>query len=163
MPEDPEDPGEPEVPVIPMPNLQSGSYQLNENGTITGIDVYTGSINVNNFLSKLVVTDGSIKMTTASGTDKQGTARVGTGDLIKVFDNAGVLQLTYTVVIYGDTNGDGLVNGLDLIRVQNDMFVINKLSGIYSVAADTSKDGMINGLDWLQVQEHILKMKGIQQ
>ena len=171
IPEDPDDPDdpnnggteEPDVPVIPMPNLQSGSYQLNENGTITGLDTYQKSITVNDFINKLVVTDGVIKITTASGTDKQGTSKVGTGDMVKVFDNAGVLQLTYTVVIYGDTNGDGAVNAMDLLRIQKDILLLNKLSGIYSMAADTSKDGFINGLDLLQVQKHILKMKGIQQ
>lgn len=159
----PGDSEEPDAPVVPMPNIQSGTYTLNENGTITGLNVYNKNITAKDLMNKLIVTDGTAKITTANGTDKSGTSAVGTGDQVKVYDNAGVLQLTYTVIIYGDANGDGTVDAKDLLCVQKDILLMNKLEGIYSTAADTSKDGFISWLDLLQVRKHILKLKSIQQ
>ena len=80
-----------------------------------------------------------------------------------MYDSTGALKFTYNVVIYGDTNGDGQISALDLLRVQKDILSLSKLSGFYSSAADTNKDGKVTALDLLQVQKHILKMKSIAQ
>ena len=70
---------------------------------------------------------------------------------------------TLTVVIYGDTSGDGVINALDLLQVQKNILGTYSLSGAYSSAGDTSKDGTINALDLLQVQKNILGTYNISQ
>lgn len=42
------------------------------------------------------------------------TGSIGTGTTVKVIDNiTGLAVQTFTVLIYGDVNGDGNINGLD--------------------------------------------------
>jgi len=155
------EPEQPEV-TVPTPDINSSSVSVNKgDNTITGITEHP--ISVDSFKAKFSVENGNIKVVTANGTEKSGTNSVGTGDQIRVYDNSGVHKYTYNVTIYGDTNGDGQVTAMDLLRVQKDILSINKLSGFYSKAADTNKDGNVNGLDLLQVKKHILQMKAISQ
>jgi len=79
---------------------------------------------------------------------------VGTG--FKVSVNNSLKEETLTIVINGDTSGDGVVNALDLLQVQKNILGTYTLSGVYSLAGDTSDDGDINALDLLQVQKNIL-------
>ena len=145
--------------IVPTPSVGSTSYKVNSNNTITGITSFP--ISASNFVSKFNVSNGTVKITTSNGTVKSGN--VGTGDQVRVYDSTGALKFTYNVVVYGDTNGDGSISALDLLRVQKDILSISKLSGFYNSAADTSKDGKINALDLLQVQKHILGIKTIAQ
>lgn len=158
-PSTPSTPSVPETPVIPTPSISSTSYKVNSNNTVTGITSFP--INVTEFAKKFAIKDGTVKVTTANGATKSGN--VGTGDQVRVYDKSGALKFTYNVVIYGDTNGDGAVNALDLLRVQKQILGISKLSGFYGTAADTSKDGKTNALDLLQVQKQILKIGAIKQ
>lgn len=77
-----------------------------------------------------------------------------TGD--KVTINNGESSKTYTVIIYGDANGDGKINISDLLRVQKIILNQANVSDSYMKAADTNKDGKVTIVDLLRVQKHIL-------
>lgn len=145
--------------TVAMPSIGSSTYTVNSNNTITGITSFP--VSASTFAAKFSVSNGTVKITTSNGTVK--TGNVGTGDQVRVYDSTGALKLTYNIVIYGDTNGDGTISALDLLRVQKDILSLSKLSGFYSSAADTNKDGKVTALDLLQVQKHILNMKSIAQ
>ncbi len=150
--------------TVPTPTVSASSasgYKINANNTITGIAKFP--ITVSNFRKNFTVTNGTMKITTSSGVAKSDTAKIGTGDQIRLCDKDGVHKVTQNVLIYGDTNGDGDVSVLDLLRVQKDILKISKLSGYYQSAGDTSKNGTIDALDLLQVQKHILKIKSVSQ
>lgn len=87
--------------------------------------------------------------------------KLATGD--KVTITSGNDTLTYTVIIYGDTNGDGDISAIDLLQIQKDILGYSKLSGAYKNAADTNKDGSISVIDLLQVQKSILGYSNIPQ
>ncbi len=65
-------------------------------------------------------------------------------------------QETLTIVVKGDTSGDGKINALDLLQVQKNILGTYSLTEAYALAGDTSGDGKINALDLLQVQKNIL-------
>lgn len=67
------------------------------------------------------------------------------------------------VVVLGDTNADGIVNGRDLANVQMHILSVQLLSGNGFTAGDTNKDGIINGRDLANVQMHILGVKSLNQ
>ena len=64
---------------------------------------------------------------------------------------------------FRDTNGDGKVSALDLLRVQKQIIGASKLSGTYKTAGDTNKDGKVSALDLLQVQKQIIGAGTIKQ
>lgn len=145
--------------TVTMPSISSSSCKVNSNETITGITSLPMS--ASSLVSKLSVSNGTVKVTTSNGVAK--TGNVGTGDQVRVYDSAGALKMTYNIIIYGDTNGDGNINAMDLLRIQKNVLSISTLKGVYSSAADTNKDGKVTAMDLLQVQKHILKIKTIVQ
>lgn len=143
-----------------LASVSSENYTINnDSGKVTGIKVFP--VSADGFIRNLTVNQGKVMITKADGTQK--TGNVGTGDKMKLYNLAGEVKADYEIIIYGDTNGDGKINALDLLRIQKDILGISKLSGVYSTAADTNKNGKTNALDLLQVQKQILKIGTIQQ
>ena len=69
----------------------------------------------------------------------------------------------YTVVIYGDNNGDGVIDILDLLKIQKHLLGVNKLKNAYLNASDINKDGVIDIIDLLKMRKHILNVNKIEQ
>jgi beta-N-acetylglucosaminidase len=95
---------------------------------------------------------------TINVTDKNSKSKssgtIGTGDKITLSNNGKTQKLE--IVIYGDTNGDGKISGIDLLNTQKHILGKTKLQGAYLKAADTNKDGKISGIDLLNMQKHVL-------
>ena len=88
-------------------------------------------------------------------------SKLKTGDIVAI--TSAKETKSFTVVIYGDTNGDGIINALDLLRIQKHILNVSNLTNASFKAADVSKDGSINALDLLKVQKHILGAGYIEQ
>ena len=73
------------------------------------------------------------------------------------------LDISYRAVIYGDINGDGRINTLDLLIVQKQILNLRSLSTFEYIAADVSRDRVVNTLDLLKVQKDILDIAKIYQ
>ena len=71
---------------------------------------------------------------------------------------------TYQLVVYGDVNGDGQINVLDMIKVNRHILELSKISGCYLVAADANRaeDG-VNVLDMIIINRHTLGLSTIRQ
>ncbi|MBR6690052.1 MAG: cadherin-like beta sandwich domain-containing protein [Bacilli bacterium] len=104
--------------------------------------------------------NAKVEIKDSNGTIKKNKS-LATGDKVSI-TSAGETK-SYTVVIYGDTSGDGKINPLDLLRVQKHILDVTELNGAYKKAADTSKDGKINPLDLLKIQKYILEVGSIEQ
>ena len=83
-----------------------------------------------------------------------------TGMTLKLRGNG---EKTYTIIIYGDNNGDGNIDIVDLLKVQKDILGVNKLTDGYREAADVNKDGVVDIIDLLKIQKHILGVSKIEQ
>lgn len=84
--------------------------------------------------------------------DKNGNAVNGifkTGDVVTVSNSRDTKS--YTVLIYGDINGDGIIDKLDYLAVLRDYYGYSKLGGVYKEAADANHDGKVDKLDYLAV------------
>lgn len=139
-------------------NISSSSYKI---GTyITGVSPDTTA---QTFIKNISVSaSGSIKILTAAGAEN--TGKVGTGNKVAVYDASGNLKKTYEVVIYGDVNGDGSINALDMIKLNRHILGKGTLSGSYLQAADANRknDGG-NALDMIIMNRHILGKTKISQ
>ena len=69
----------------------------------------------------------------------QNDKTIGTGCKVKLYTNSDVLAKTYTIVVYGDTNGDGNINAVDALIV-----VKNKLELILFENSVVEEAGRIN-------------------
>lgn len=86
---------------------------------------------------------------------------IGTGFKVTI-SNSNTSE-TLTIVINGDTSGDGIINALDLLQIHKSILGTYTLSGVYQLAGDTSEDGIVNALDLLQVHKNILGTYKIEQ
>lgn len=74
----------------------------------------------------------------------------GTGTVIDIIKD-GVLHTQYTLVVYGDTNGDSICDVLDCFDVERASNGNGDLSGVYAEAGDTNNDGVIDITDYQDV------------
>lgn len=136
--------------------LTKSNYAFNNGNYITNIGI---NKNVESFKrefdSKITVivknSDNSIK----------NTGFIGTNDIITFRYNSE--EISYRAVIYGDINGDGKINTLDLLIVQKQILNLRSLSTFEYIAADVSRDRVVNTLDLLKVQKDILDIAKIYQ
>ena len=90
-----------------------------------------------------------------------GNTPVGTGMTIKLLDGSTVKQ-TLTIVVTGDTNGDGSITITDMLAIKSHLLQKSTLSGAAAKAADTSGDKAISITDFIQIKAHILGKDKIQ-
>lgn len=72
-----------------------------------------------------------------------------TGDVVTVSNSKD--SKNYSVVIYGDINGDGRIDKDDCLAILRQINGYANYSGAYKTAADANKDGKINKDDCLAI------------
>lgn len=93
----------------------------------------------------------------------QETDLIGTGTKILIKEN-GVLLREYKIILYGDVNGDGKINSVDLLILQRHILEIEKIEDIYIKAANIRRtDDKPTSVDLLFIQRHILGIQIIEQ
>jgi hypothetical protein len=121
-----------------------------KNDYLSGIKIGTSQ---NDFVSKIKNVNSNATVTIEKNTNNK-TNILATGDKITI--KVGDTSKTYTVVIYGDVNGDGSIKATDYVKIKNHIMGTNSLSGAYQVAADVNKDGSIKATDYVFVKNHIM-------
>ena len=90
------------------------------------------------------VTDGSFDVT--------GNA---TGDTLTVYTEGGDVFAEYTLVIFGDVNCDGAVDGSDALAVSKHAYYVAEFTDdVILFAADVNADESVDGSDSLAVSKH---------
>ena len=128
-------------------------YKVSGSKQVSGITLGT---KVSDFVKNLNIVGGYAQVKTAGGSTKQNSAVVATGDTVTIYRNDGTQYAKWTVLIYGDVNGDGTISNSDRIKIRNHILGTNKLTGVYFVAGDVNKDGQVSNADRIKVRNHIL-------
>lgn len=94
---------------------------------------------------------GSVKMV-ANDAD----CDYGTGATLQLLAADGTTVLdTYTLIIFGDVNGDGSITGVDATKLdQYSSGATSVLSGVALIAADVNADGSPTGVDATKVDQY---------
>ncbi len=115
-------------------SVSSSKYSIGST-YVTGIAVGTKAAT---FVKNISATNCTVKLLTSSGTENTDT--VATGNKVAVYVDGKQVK-TYTVVIYGDINGDGKISVTDMARLYRYMNGKVSLSACYRAAADVNRDG----------------------
>ncbi len=115
-----------------------------------GLTIGTSYDTLKNAIKKI---DPSITVTVAKNSNNN-TGNFATGDVITISNGKDTVKFTY--VLYGDLNGDGKINILDLIHIRNIILEASNLTGAYKEAGDINHDGKSNILDLILVRNDIL-------
>ena len=128
-------------------------YKVSGSKQVSGITLGT---KVSDFVKNLNIVGGYAQVKTAGGSTKQNSAVVATGDTVTIYRNDGTQYAKWTVLLYGDVNGDGKISSSDCIKVRNHVLGTNTLSGLYAVAGDINRDGRVSSSDCIKVRNHVL-------
>lgn len=127
-----------------------GSYMY---GFSIGTDISTIKQNIINKEPKAEV----------NSLDKFGKSKtngaIASGDKIKIKTDSE--EKEYTIILYGDVNGDGKISSADYIIVKNHIMEVTKLSELEKIYADANKDGKISSADYVAIKNHIMEVKSI--
>ncbi|MEG1705455.1 MAG: Ig-like domain-containing protein [Clostridia bacterium] len=127
------------------------SLNINKN-IITKIEPNT---KIEDLLKKLTTSNTIEVLNTKNEVVKAGS-NIGTGFKINIKGKDGKIISTYTTLIYGDVNGDGNIDIIDLLSVKQHIENIEKLKDIYFSAAKTCKNSLdIDIIDLLSIKQHI--------
>lgn len=131
----------------------------NNNGYINGVSVGT---TVNTLTNKLKDAK-SVSVINASGKGISGNTKIGTGNIVTVTDEDGKTKYSYTVVVYGDVNGDGAITASDYVNIKNYILGKSKLSSAAMKGADSNKNGKVTASDYVVIKNYILGKTNISQ
>lgn len=139
------------VKVIGNVATINSNLSVSDAGVITKVKIGTTASGI----KENVTSDYTKKIVNSNGIEIKDTDLVGTGMKLQILEASNILQEN-TIVIYGDVNGDGLINSSDLFKVQKHILG-TPLEGCYFQAGNASKtDTIINSLDLFKIQKHIL-------
>ena len=153
------------VEVKVIKKLTEDELKFDESLTIQG-NIISG-FDHNNMtaenIKKYITTIYEIKNENYKGETIENNQLVGTGSKIKIIKDGEVIA-EYTVVLYGDVNGDGKINSVDLLVLQRHILEIQAIDEIFQKAGNINKNGRKpTSVDLLLIQRHILGLQIINQ
>ena len=153
------------IKVKVIPQIQEGEIIIDESLYVEGNEI-SGLENKNNTVDKIlnkIKTNSLVEIYNSKGSKISGNELVGTGSVIKVLNNKDLI-MEYNVIMYGDVNGDGKINSVDLLVLQRHILEIEKFSGVFLKAGNIRKNGRNpSSVDLLLIQRHILGLQNIVQ
>ena len=120
------------------------------NGYITGYDVYTKVIDVINKIGGYA----NITVKNTNGDVLESSSFVGTGTIMEL--SKGNKSERFVYVLKGDTNGDGVINSADLLKLRQHLLETNVLSGAFKEACKLANNDTINSADLLKLRQYLL-------
>ena len=131
----------------------------NNSGYINGISIGTTTNTIINRLNSA----NKVSIVDINGKGLTSNSKLGTGSVITVTDKDNKTKYSYTVVVYGDVNGDGGITSSDYITIKNYIMGKTKLSNIKLKGADTNKTGNVNSADYIMIKNYIMGKTNISQ
>ena len=129
-------------------------------------NIISGLENKNNTVEKIknkITTNYTVEIYNKNGEKIEGKSLVGTGSKIKILDGQNTI-IEYDVLLYGDVNGDGKINSIDLLVLQRHILEIEKLKNIYVKAGNVRKNNKNpSSVDCLLIQRYILGIQNLEQ
>ncbi len=116
-------------------------------------------------IKNLIDTNFSIEIYNNKQKLLDNTENVGTGSKLILKDTEGTIKYEYVFILYGDVNGDGIIDSLDSLVIQKHLLEIKLITDEYLLkSANIQKTGEEpTSLDILKIQKHILEIKFIEQ
>lgn len=146
------DPGTPEPPApsnVPIDTIIRDSGINKLDGGFLQINVGETAPSIH---AKLSNNNAQVQIIESNGTGANGTMKTNQ----KITITSGTVTETYTVVVFGDTNGDGNISAVDYVKIKNNIMGTDRLSGASLKAADVNKDGSISAVDYVKVKNYIM-------
>lgn len=151
--------------VLVVRQMEDSEIHFDSSLTVNSLEVSGIDYNENTVadIKDKITTDLEIQIVNYNNEILEDTEKVGTGSKILVKEDGKILR-KYQIIIYGDSNGDGKINSVDLLVLQRHILEIETIEPIFKKACNISKNGKKpTSVDLLLIQRHILGLKIIEQ
>ena len=112
--------------------------------------IFTRQFVCRDFLEMVHINENTNYLITPSY-EYQNNCWYGTGSQLQIQDNDSSTETTYTLIVECDTNGDSIVDVLDVANVEKGTNNHKELSGVYRLAGDSNRDDVIDVIDYQAV------------
>lgn len=131
-----------------------------ENNIISKIDLNSNKVS---HIKNKITTNYEIKFIDINGNELSNDSYVGTGTKVQFINNQNILY-EYSIIVYGDIDGSGVINARDLLMLQRYILGKTQLQNIQVKAAIIDKVSQEpKAGDLLKIQRHILGKYVIEQ
>lgn len=154
-----------EIKLFVVRKMDDSEIYLDNSLKVNGLEISGINYNKNTveYIKQLITTDLEIQIVNNKNEILSDNDLVGTGCKILVKENGKILR-SYVIILYGDSNGDGKINTVDLLVLQRHILEIEQIESIYLKASNVRKDGKKpTSVDLLLLQRHILGLQIISQ
>lgn len=148
-----------QAPVVNNQSSYTTTYKRINDEYLAGIAIGTSSDTIKSSFS---LQNCSVSIYKADGTTEY-SGKVGTGNRVKIKDLSGNTIKEYICLIYGDVNGDGNADLVDMLYQKRHILGISTLSGVKAMAADINQKDGVDIVDMLYVKRQILGIGSIPQ
>ena len=150
-----------ECKVIVVRKIEESEISFESPLKINGLEVSGINYNENTVLDikQKIKTNLQIEIVNKDNKILEETDIVGTGCRIRIKENGYILR-EYSIILYGDVDGDGKITSIDLLVIQRHILQIEQMKEIFRKAGNVSKRGIKpTSVDLLIIQRHILTIQ----
>ena len=133
-------------------SIDIGEYIIKHISKLTKVEDFINNIDVAN--------NGKLKVFDKTG-ENEVTDKVGTGMLARVINEYDENLMDIDMVVTGDINGDGNISVTDLAKLERHIAGIEKLEGVYKIAADVNDNDSVTLTDLVKVSRDIARLEEI--
>ena len=134
----------------PQIDVDSSQYDVRTDGKISDIvekttaETFLGNIDVSENVQKTIKDQ--------KGNTVSGNKKVGTGMKL-IVEETGKQNVEFTIIVTGDTDGDGDIGFFDMIAINKHRLGLQELEDINQEAGDYNNDGRIDFFDMIAINK----------
>ncbi|MBP5313125.1 MAG: dockerin type I repeat-containing protein, partial [Clostridia bacterium] len=153
----------------PAPTFSVNLPEATTNICGTVLEGISEKTTVSSFVSAFELDHARVEVLNKSGKVITGSEIVSTGCKVNIIsENDGKILGSYTVILYGDVTGDGLINSLDFVYIKRHVWNIAVLEGAALLAGSiSSKDksavSTVTSYDFVLIKRHVWNIANIVQ
>ena len=149
------------IPTKAPATYSLSKYTISDSKYVSGVNEGT---KVSSVMSNVTVKNCSAKVVSKDGKSVPSDSAVATGQKIVITDTSSNVIAEFSVVLYGDLNGDGKIGTLDYVYIKRHLWDVSSLEGVYCKAADISPSkGNVDALDFVYMKRHLWGISDIEQ
>ena len=140
------------------------NYTVTMNNSTSGyLSGFSPGVTARTLTTTVTVKNGSFKAYSHAGTPLGSSSKLGTGDVIYVYNTDGSVAGRFTAILYGDLDGDGKIGTKDLLKLSKYMKRQCVLQNASLCAADINRDGTVTTADIAALQKALLGLVTVRQ